>query len=125
MFTISSVPALKLVHVHLSGFLALQDVAELSRQEQAHVAAMGCGDDQFLLLIDASGSVIQSQEVVAAFQDIVANSPRKARRIAVVRGNSLTGQQTERILRVRDDAAVFYSLEEAEAWLFKAWAEAA
>lgn len=77
---------------------------------------MGCGDGGFLLLIDTGDTVIQSQETVAAFMRIVAHSPLKAKRIAVVRGDPLTRMQTQRILVIRDDAAIFRSLGEAEAW---------
>lgn len=79
---------------------------------------MGCGSGEFLLLVETEGATTQSQEVVAAFMDIIANSPLKARRIAVVRGSSLTRIQTQRMLMIRDDAALFAELSEAEAWLW-------
>ncbi|MBA2933617.1 hypothetical protein HZF05_05850 [Sphingomonas sp. CGMCC 1.13654] len=94
------------------------EVAEFSRLEQQTVVEAGLGSGEFLLLIDTEGAVIQSQEVVSAFMGIVANSALKARRIAVVRGGSLTRMQTQRILMIREGTAMFQTLAAAEQWLF-------
>jgi hypothetical protein len=99
-------------------FMDIGEVAEFSRSEQQAVTEAGLGSGEFLLLIDTEGAVIQSQEVVAAFLDIVANSPLKARRIAVVRGGSLTRMQTQRILMIREGATMFQTFAEAMQWLF-------
>lgn len=107
-----------LVRATMSGFLGIEEVIEFSRQEQAAVQQMGCGSGGFLLIVDTEGAVIQSQEVVAKLTDLVLNSPLKAKRIAVVRGGSLTRMQTSRILMVREDTAIFPGVDEAEAWLF-------
>jgi hypothetical protein len=106
-----------LVRATMWGFMDVAEVAEFSRQEQKAVMDMGYGSGEFLLLINTEGAVIQSQEVVTAFMDIVANSPLKAKRIAVVRGSSLTRMQTQRILMIRDNAAIFAEASEAEDWL--------
>jgi hypothetical protein len=118
MFTIETDPARSLVRVRMAGFMSPDEVEDFSRAEQAAVAEMGLGSGEFLLLVDTVGAVIQSQETVAAFAGIVADSPLKARRIAVVRANTLTRMQTQRILMVREDTAIFSTLAEAEAWLF-------
>jgi hypothetical protein len=104
----------------MSGFLGIEEVVEFSRQEQAAVEQMGCGSGEFLLMVHTGDAVIQSQEVVAKLTDLVLNSPLKAKRIAVVRGGSLTRMQTSRILMVRENAAMFLGADEAEAWLFGA-----
>jgi hypothetical protein len=117
MFTVFADPSRKLVRAHLSGFLSAREVQEFSRVEQGAVRGMGLGDGEYLLLVDTSGCVIQPQEVVSAFQQLVENSPLKARRIAIVRHSVLSRMQTERIIRFRENAAVFDSTEEAEAWL--------
>ena len=118
MFSISIEPARSLVRVGLWGFMTIDEVAEFSRQEQRATAELGGRPGTHLLLIDTSGAVIQSQEVVAALRELVTTVPRKARRVAVVRGNSLTRMQAERILCIRDETAIFSTLDEAEAWLF-------
>ncbi|MDO7844691.1 hypothetical protein [Sphingomonas immobilis] len=117
MFYIEVDSARAIVRTTMSGFMNVSEVAEFSRQEQQAVRDMGCASGEFLLLIDTEGAIIQSQEVVAAFMDIVANSPLKAKKIAVVRASSLTRMQTQRILMIRDNAAIFPTLAEAEDWL--------
>lgn len=118
MITVSADPARKAVIAHMSGFLTTEDVESFARKEQEAVESMGLGSGQFYLLIDTSEAIIQPQDVVAAFQHLVQNAVYKAARIAVARHGSLTKMQTERILRVRGDAAVFETLAEAEEWLF-------
>lgn len=117
MYTISTEPDRILLRCYMKGFMTPEEVALFSADEQAAVARMGWGDGEFHLLIDTSTCTIQSQETVAAFEQIVLNSPRKARMIAVVRGTSLTRLQARRVLRVRDNAAVFDNAADAEAWL--------
>lgn len=119
MFSISVEPERKLIRAQMSGFLSPEEVADFSRQEQAAAAAMGCRSGEFLLLVDTVDCVIQSQEVVATFMHVVTTSPLKAGRIAIVRGNSLTRMQTQRIIVLRDEAAIFATLAEAERWLLE------
>lgn len=118
MITISTEPQRRLVRAHMSGFLSVAEVHEFSRAEQRAVEQMGFQSGEFYLLIDTSEAVIQSQEVVAAFQELITGVRYKAKRIAVARKGSLTRLQTERILRIRENAAVFETLDAAETWLF-------
>lgn len=117
MIITSSEPARKLVKAHMSGFLSPEDVAQFSHEEQAAVIAMGCKSGDFYLLVDTSECVIQAQDIVNAFQNLIQHSPLKAKRIAVVNGGSLSKMQARRIL-IRDRAETFGTLEEAEQWLF-------
>lgn len=118
MIKVTADPARKLVIAHMSGFLALEEVEAFARDKDAAVKSMGLRSGEYLLLIDTAQAIIQPQEIVAAFQQLVAHSRYKARRIAVARRSSLTRLQTTRILSIRDDAAVFDSIEDAERWLF-------
>jgi hypothetical protein len=117
MFRIAIEPSSKLVIVHMAGFMTVEEVSEFSRQEQVTVAHMGCRSGEFLLLINTDDAVIQSQEVVAAFRQIILGSALRAKRIAVVRHDALTRMQTRRILAERSDTAIFGTMEEAQAWL--------
>lgn len=119
MITVAAEPERKLVRAHMSGFLDLAEVADFSRQEQAAVRSMGLGSGDFYLLINTSETFIQTQEVVAAFQHLITDSKFKAKRIAVAREGSLTRIQTNRIVKIRDNAAVFESVADAERWLFE------
>lgn len=118
MIKVSADPARKAVIVQMSGFLSVEDVEDFARSEQAAVESMGLQSDEFYLLVDTPATIIQPQEVVAAFQRLVENAVYKAGRIAVVRRGFLTTIQAERILMIRPNAAVFPSRKEAEAWLF-------
>ncbi|MDE0933612.1 MAG: hypothetical protein OSA47_08400 [Novosphingopyxis baekryungensis] len=118
MITVSVDHARKTVIARMSGFLSTEEVKAFARKEEEAVESMDLGSGQFYLLIDTSEAIIQPQDVVAAFQHLVQNAVYKAARIAVARHGSLTKMQTERILRVRGDTAVFETLAEAEEWLF-------
>jgi len=120
MFAIETDPGCNLIIIRLSGLLTVEEVEQLIHQEQSAVAALGYRSDEYLLLVDASGCVIQSQEVIAAFQTAIAGTRLIAARIAVVRGPSLTFLQTQRILRVRDNAQIAATEVEARAWLMGA-----
>lgn len=118
MFSIDVEPSRKLIRVSMSGFMDTAEVAAFLEQEQQAVIQMGCGSEGFLLLVSANDAVIQSKEVVAALTTAVQSAPLKASKIAVVRGSSLTRMQTQRIISIRDNAAIFCTLKDAEEWLF-------
>lgn len=108
----------KLVRAVMGGLLTVEDVDRFSREEQEAVRAMGLTSGEFLLLVETRGSVVQSQEVVAAFQRLMMHSALKAKRIATVRAGALSTLQTRRIAAVSQSARVFETLEDAQAWLF-------
>jgi len=110
----------KLVRAVMAGLLTTAEVERFSREKHQAVEAVGLKSGEFCLLVETRGSVVQSQEVVAAFQQLMLHSPLKAKRIATVRAGALTTLQTRRIATVRDDALVFPTVGDAEAWLFDA-----
>jgi hypothetical protein len=107
-----------LVRAVMSGLLTTWDVELFSREEQEAVHQMGLRSGEFLLLVETQDNVVQSQEVVEAFQQLMLHSPLKARRIATVRTGALPAMQTRRIASVRKHAEVFNTVAEARAWLF-------
>jgi hypothetical protein len=109
----------KLVRAVMSGLLTKTDIELFSRKEQEAVRQMGLGSGEFFLLVEAEGDVVQSQEVVEAFKQLMLHSPVKAKRIATVRAGALPTIQTRRIASVRSNAEVFSTVREAEAWLFE------
>ena len=120
MFAIEIDPECKLITIRLSGLLTVEEVERLLHQEQSAVVALGYRSGEHLLLVDASGCVIQSQEVIAAFQAAVAATRLSAARVAVVCGPSLTLLQTQRILLVRENTRIDATEVEARAWLMRA-----
>ena len=108
----------KLVRAVMGGLLTIADVERFSREEQEAVRAMGLASGEFFLLVETRGNVVQSKEVVLAFQNLMLHSALKAKRIATVRAGALTTLQTRRIASVTKSAEVFETLKDAEAWLF-------
>ncbi len=119
MFTIEANHRRKLIRADVSGFWTAGEVQDFSDQEQRLIRSLGWSSGEFMLLVNTTDALIQPQEVVIAFQAILMNSPLKAARIAVVKGGSLSGMQTRRIL-IREGSAHFETIQEAEAWLFEA-----
>lgn len=120
MFAIEADPECKLITIRLSGLLTVEEVECLFHEEQAALVALGYRSGDYMLLVDTSGCLIQSQEVIAAFQAAIAAARLSAARVAVVRGQSLTLLQTQRILRARDNALIATTEAEARAWLMRA-----
>jgi len=100
----------------LAGMLSEADVTELYRQEHAAIQAMNCRLGDHLLLIDSTENVLQTQAVIEAFKRQIAR-PSRAKRIAVVTGQSLSRMQARRLL-LEQPGNVFETMAEAEAWLF-------
>lgn len=117
MIKVTADPTRNLVIVHMGGFLSPDEVGAFSRDRDAAVESMGLRSGEYDMLIDTAEAIIQPQEIVTAFQMLITNSKYAARRIAVARKSSLTRMQTNRILGIRDNAAVFDTIEEAQAWL--------
>ena len=119
MIQLSTEPTRKLVRATMGGFLTVADVEQFSVDEQAAVREMGFGSGEFDLLVVTLGSVVQTQDVMEAFAQLLANSPLKARKIATVRNGALTKMQSRRLVNVRSNYQVFDTVEEAEAWLLE------
>jgi uncharacterized protein (DUF2384 family) len=117
MITVTTEPHRKLIKAQMSGLLTVEEVQAFSVEEQRAAASMRAGSGQFDLLVEAIGTVVQTQEVMATFADLIVQSPLKARKIAVVREGALTSMQVKRVSRLRSNHEVFGTMAEAEAWL--------
>jgi hypothetical protein len=120
MYAIEIEPDIKLIIVRLSGLMTVDEVERLREEEQSALVALGYRSGDYLLLVDTSGCVIQSQDVIAAFQAAIAAARLSASRVAVVRGPSLTLLQSQRILRSRENALIAADEAEARSWLMQA-----
>lgn len=117
MITVTTEPALKRICAHMSGLLTVEEVEAFSRQEQDAVRSMGLGTGEFDLLVTTEGNQVQTQAVTDAIGKLILESPLKARKIATVRAGVLTRMQTRRMAKLRDNAEVFDTIEEAYRWL--------
>lgn len=115
MFTISTDRARKLVRVRLTGMLSVDDVQRFYREEADAIRAMGCRPGEHDVLVDLSECPLQLQHIVAEFQK-EANAPGRARRVAMVTGESLVRLQARRVF-TRDGVALFGTVAEADGWL--------
>lgn len=117
-YTVSIDRSRKLLRVSLGGFFSVSDVVALERDKRAALAELNCGRNRHFSLIDVSECKLQPQDVVAAFQVAIADQRYMARKIAFVTESSLARMQVRRIVR-RDDADIFQTIADAEAWLFE------
>jgi hypothetical protein len=101
----------------LAGFFDLAAVARFDADRAGAYGKLRCAPNQHLTLCDASGMKIQTQEVVAAFVQLVGNPRYVSRRLAIVTGSSLARMQTKRTTD-RENVAFFTDLPAARAWLF-------
>jgi len=117
MYTIALDHAHGLLRLKLSGFWTADTVRAFAADQQAAVAKLGCANGNHIVLVDLSGFVIQTQEVVAMCKAFIDGAANPSRRLALVRGEGLARIQSKRVLG-RPDMAIFGSIAEAEHWLF-------
>lgn len=106
-----------LVRIRMGGFFSPEAIERFTRaRNQAH-AHLKCASHQHLTLNDVSGMRIQSQDMVTAFQRLLADPTHRSRKLAFVHSSSLARMQLQRAAASRT-VAYFRTAEEAEAWLF-------
>ena len=105
-----------LVRITMSGLFGLADVAGFVEERRKAHAALGCAPNAHLTLNDVRGMKIQQQEIVGAFQELLADPAYRSRRLAFVAARTLARSQLMRALASRD-ARCFEDPAEAEAWL--------
>ncbi|MBV9749762.1 MAG: STAS/SEC14 domain-containing protein [Acetobacteraceae bacterium] len=98
MFTITSDPARGLIQATLAGFFDVEGFQRYAAEAEALIRRTIARRGAYSILLDVSECAIQSQEVVAAFQRHVASVPR-AKRCAVVTGDSIIRMQVRRMMR--------------------------
>lgn len=116
MYILSTDADRALITIKIVGMMSAADVERLYRDEYLAIARMGCRVGEHVAMVDLTECSLQLQDVAAAFERQI-GSARKARRLAIFTGNSVSRMQARRIMR-RDGAALFATQVEAEAWLF-------
>ena len=116
-FSISVDAARDFLHIEIGGFFSEADIGAFRYTLVTKLEALACGPNEHLTLCDASAMKIQTQEIVAAFAQIVANPKYQAKRLAFVTGSSLARMQTRRLTN-RSGVEYFTECPAAEAWLF-------
>ena len=116
-FTVRAEPARDLIRISMAGFFSRDDIQAFYDARAIEHARLTCGPNQHLTLNDLSRLKVQSQEVVAAFQSLLAEPAYKSRKLAFVVDRTLAKSQLMRALNGRD-AKCFEDKAEAEKWLF-------
>lgn len=109
-------PTRHLVRTTLSGFFTAPAFKAYIAGRRAAFAQLRCPITHHLALTDVRGLKIQSQEMVAAFAEVLADPRTRARRLAFVAASTLARQQLSRAIG-RRDARCFLDADEAEGWL--------
>lgn len=123
-FSVCAEPARDLIRITLSGFFDAQEIAAFRESMAAAHRDLNCGPNRHVTLVDASAMKVQSQDMVAAFGGLLADSSFHSRRLAFVVDPTLLRSQVRRALDGRA-AQWFGTKSAAEAWLFASNAAAA
>ena len=123
-FTITIDRPRALLRVAMSGFYAVDDVHRYHAAVTTASAALPQPPAEQAMLCDISAMQIQSQDIVAAFQGVMADPRYRDRRVGFVVASTLARMQLLRIIGGRT-TAIFTSVTDAEGWLFDASARAA
>lgn len=101
----------------ISGFWTLAEVAAFGRaitQAAGRIVATG---RRPLSLCDYTGAAIQSQEVIAAFETLMANPVHRSRRVAMFTSGAMARMQATRATRSREEFRFFTDRAAALRWL--------
>lgn len=123
-FTIDTDRGRGLLRVVMSGFYSPEDVKRYHAAVVAASSTLTQAPASQMMLCDISAMLIQSQEIVGAFREVMSDRRYARRRVGFVVGSTLARMQLLRIIGSRT-AHVFTSTADAEAWLFDPDAQAA
>ena len=116
-YSIDVEPSRDLVRIRMSGFFELSDIEGFVDARRVAHRQLTCGANRHLTLNDIRDMKIQSQEIVDAFRELLADPLYRSRRLAFVVGPTLARTQVVRALANRS-ARCFEDFWSAEAWLF-------
>lgn len=118
-YSIEVEPSRDLVRIRMGGFFALEDIEGFLEVRRVAHRDLNCGPNRHVTLNDIRDMKIQSQEIVDAFREMLADPAYRSRRLAFVASPTLARTQLGRALASRD-ARCFEDFWSAEAWLFAA-----
>lgn len=116
-FTVRAEPSRDLIRITLSGFFTRLEFDAFDQARATEHARLTCGRNQHVTLGDLSGIKVQSQDMVGAFQTLLADPTFRSRKLAFVVDRSLARSQLMRALNGRS-ARCFDNRIAAERWLF-------
>lgn len=105
-----------LIRMKLWGFWDRAMVERFAADQQRATRYLRCARGAHVVLCESAGPP-QSQEVIAAMQDLVVNIPNKAARFALVTSGAISDLQGRRLL-IRPGMAIFPDVPSSDDWLF-------
>lgn len=106
-----------LVRIRLGGFYTVEAIEQFRLARDLAHTKLRCAPNQHMTLTDISEMAIQSQDIVLAFQRLLADPVARSRKLAFVHGSNLARMQVQRAASNRF-MRTFNNPHEAEAWLF-------
>jgi hypothetical protein len=119
-FAIDIDPGHGMVRITMTGMFLPADVRAFAEARREAHRALGLPKNAHLTLNDVRQMIIQPQETVGAFYEMLADPDYRSRRLAFVSAPTLVRGQLLRALNGRDDARCFSDMAEAEGWLLEA-----
>lgn len=116
-YTFRIYPARKLVCLTISGFWNAETIGNFAVDLFEAIGALHCAPGEHTLCCDVSNAAIQAQDIVSAFQRLIAEGPTRARKLALWTNRPLSRMQSRRLMAVRDNIAVFDNAGDARRWL--------
>jgi hypothetical protein len=116
-FTVRAEPSRDLIRITMSGFFNPDDIQAFCDARAAEHARLTCGPNQHVTLNDLRAMKVQAQDVVAAFQNLLADPAYRSRKLAFIVDRTLARSQLMRALNGRT-AKCFENRVDAEQWLF-------
>ncbi|MCW3847064.1 hypothetical protein OF829_07415 [Sphingomonas sp. LB-2] len=116
-YSIEVEPQRNLVRIRMGGFFTLEDIEGFYEVRRIAHRELTCGRNEHLTINDIRDMKIQSQEIVDAFRELLADPAYRSRRLAFVVSPTLARTQVVRALANRQ-ARIFEDFWSAESWLF-------
>ena len=110
--------ARRLFNFSAEGFFDVEGVASLAAQKAAALQSLGGRAGDHVSIVDVTGCRIQSQDVVAAFSDMIADCAIASRKVAFVASPGCQMRlQVRRMTRDRDASGLFDDVDSAKRWV--------
>lgn len=108
-----------LVTMRLTGFFTPETFDRFKAERAVAFTALRCGPNQHLSLTDVREVQIQSQDIVSAFGQVLADPAYRSKRLAFVTPTSLARMQLHRVISQRADGSTrcFTDPVAAEHWV--------
>ena len=116
-YSIEVEPKRDLVRIRMGGFFEIEDIEGFFEMRKIAHRELTCSRNRHVTINDIRDMKIQSQEIVAAFREMLSAPDYQSRRLAFVTGPTLARSQLMRTL-VNRNARCFDDQAAAEAWLF-------